>query len=99
MILIDDFNINKDSIDILKQYRTYLLTEKHLSDNSVSSYVLDIYKYLEYLEKKNIYDPIVISKDNIINYLEYLDNNKYSIYSILRKISSLTTLHHYIYKI
>lgn len=99
MILIDDFNINEDSIDILKKYRTYLLTEKHLSDNSISSYILDVYKYLKYLEGKKVYDPITISKENIINYLEYLDNNKYSIYSIVRKISSLRTFHHYLSKI
>lgn len=99
MILIDDFNINEDSIDILKKYRTYLLTEKHLSDNSISSYILDVYKYLKYLEGKKVYDPITISKENIINYLEYLDNDKYSIYSIVRKISSLRTFHHYLSKI
>lgn len=99
MICIDNFNINKDSIDILKQYRIYLLTEKHLSDNSIVSYVLDIYKYLNYLETKKIYDPIKITKEDVILYLEYLDNNKYSIYSVVRKISSLRIFHHYLSKI
>lgn len=99
MINIDNFNINKDSIDILKKYRAYLLTEKHLSDNSISSYILDIYKYLNYLEKIKIYDPIKINKDNILSYLEYLDNNNYSIYSVVRKISSLRLFHHYLSKI
>ena len=96
MINIDNIKLNKDTIDILKSFRAYLLTEKHLSDNSISSYISDIYNYLEYQEKRNIYDPIIISKDDIISYLEYLDNNKYSIYSIVRKISSLRLFHHYL---
>lgn len=96
MLAIDNFNINNDSIDILKHYRTYLFTEKHLADNSINSYILDVYKYLEYLEKNGIYDPIKITKENVIDYLDYLDKNKYSIYSIVRKISSLRIFHHYL---
>ncbi|MEE3342870.1 MAG: site-specific tyrosine recombinase XerD [Bacilli bacterium] len=98
MIKIEEFNINNDTKDILKQYRVYLLTEKHLLDNSITSYILDIYKYLSYLEKKNIKDPIKIKKEDIIDYLEYLDKEKYSIYSVVRKISSLRIFHHYLEK-
>ena len=96
MIKIDEFEINKDSIDILKHYRIYLLTEKHLSDNSISSYILDIYKYLLYLENNNIKNILKINRDDVINYLSYLDKEKYSIYSVVRKISSLRVFHHYL---
>lgn len=99
MLNIDNFNINKDSIDILKKYRSYLLTEKHLSDNSISSYILDIYKYLNYLEQLKIYNPLKIKKEDIINYLGYLDKEKYSIYSVVRKNSSIKAFHNYLSKI
>lgn len=98
MINIDNFNINKDSIDILKHYRIYLLTEKHLSDNSIASYILDIYKYLEFLEQNKVYNCLKITKENIIDYLSYLDKNKYSIYSVVRKLSSIRIFHHYLSK-
>ena len=98
MIKIEDFNINKDTKDILKQYRVYLLTEKHLSDNTITSYILDIYKYLSFLEKKGIKDPIKIKKEDVISYLSLLDKDKYSIYSVVRKISSLRVFHHYLEK-
>lgn len=98
MLNIDNFEINNDSLDIIKKYRSYLLTEKHLSDNSIASYILDIYKYLNYLEKEKIYDPIKIKKNNIIDYLGYLDKQKYSIYSIVRKISSIKAFHSYLSK-
>ena len=99
MINIDSFELNRDTIDILKEYRAYLLTEKHLSDNSISSYILDIYKYLSYLESIKVYDPIKINRDNVMSYLEYLDKNKYSIYSVIRKISSLRLFHKYLEKV
>ena len=94
MINIDNFNINNKNKNILKEYQVYLLTEQHLLDNSIFSYITDIYKYLEYIKK----DYSNIKKEDLINYLTYLDNNEYSIYSVVRKISSIRSFHFYLYK-
>ena len=94
MANIDSFNLNIKNKDILKEYQVYLLTEEHLLDNSISSYVTDIYKYLEYLEK-NYFD---IKKNDLINYLSQLDKDNYSIYSVVRKISSIRSFHFFLYK-
>ena len=99
MININNLDLNNNTKEILKKYRVYLLTEKHLSDNSISAYLEDIYIYLNYLEKKKITNPLKIKYNDILSYLEYLDSNKYSIYSIVRKISSLRLFHHYLSKI
>lgn len=96
MVEVECFSLNNDYIDVLKKYKLYLLTNKHLSDNSVDSYLLDIYKYLEYMEKSKINNINKIKKENIYNYLKSLDNNKYSIYSVVRKISSIKTFHRYL---
>jgi integrase/recombinase XerD len=96
MVEVECFSLNNDYIDILKKYKLYLLTNKHLSDNSVESYLLDIYKYLEYMEKSKINNIKKIKKEDIYNYLKSLDNNKYSIYSVVRKISSIKTFHRYL---
>lgn len=96
MVEVECFSLNNDYIDILKKYKLYLLTNKHLSDNSVDSYLLDIYKYLEYMEKSKINNIKKIKKEDIYNYLKSLDNNKYSIYSVVRKISSIKTFHRYL---
>lgn len=96
MVEVECFSLNNDYIDILKKYKLYLLTNKHLSDNSIDSYLLDIYKYLEYLEKSKINSIKKIKKEDIYNYLKSLDNNKYSIYSVVRKISSIKTFHRYL---
>ena len=99
MVNIEDFNINDFSRDFLKNYRIYLLTERHLSDNSITSYVLDVYKYLKYLENRGKGDVRTINKDDVVSYLEYLDENKYSIYSVVRKLSSLRVFHHYLSRV
>ena len=95
---INKFNLNKFNQDILREYQIYLLTEEHLLDNSISSYVTDVYKYLEYMEKININSYKDINKNNIINYLAFLDKEDYSIYSVVRKISSIRSFHLFLYK-
>lgn len=94
MINIDKLNISEDNREVIRNYQSYLLTVKHLSDNSISSYVLDIFKYLEFL---NV-DCFKIKKNDIINYLELLDKEKYSIYSVERKISTIKSFHNFLYK-
>jgi len=97
MIEIECFELNNEYIDILKKYQLYLVTEKHLSVNSLYSYILDIYKYLQYLENNsNIYNVKQIKKEDIYSYLKYLDDEKYSIYSVVRKISSIKSFHGFI---
>lgn len=94
MINIDKLDVNDINRDVLKNYQSYLLTIKHLSDNSIDSYVLDIFKYLNYLKN----DCFKIKKDDIIDYLENLSKEKYSIYSVERKISSIKNFHNFLYK-
>ncbi len=98
MITIENLEINKHHQEILKKYQTMLLTKKYLSDNSVNSYVEDIYKYISFQETKSIKNILNINKEDIYNYLEYLDENKYSIYSVVRKISSIKNFHEFLKK-
>ena len=50
--MCDEYYSYLDEIKkILKEYKVYLLTEQHLLDNSIVSYITDIYKYLEYLNE------------------------------------------------
>ena len=96
MIKIDHLKLSNTYKDILKKYQTDLLTKKYLTDHSVDAYVLDIYKYLSFQEKYKILSIQDIKKENIYNYLEKLDENKYSIYSVVRKISSLRNFYSFL---
>lgn len=90
----EKISLSDKNKEVLKNYKSYLLTIMQLSDNSIESYFLDIVKYLEFLE----IDCLRITKEDIVKYLEYLNDNDYSIYSIERKISSIKNFHHFLYR-
>ena len=85
---------NDKNMEFIMKYQTYLLSEKHLSDNSIFSYCEDIMLFLKYINK----DVTSITKENIYNYLAYLDKEKYSVYSVARKISSLKSFYIFLNK-
>ncbi len=97
MIKIDNLKLNKNNKDILEKYQIYLLTVKQKEEKTtVSSYIEDIYKYLEYMENNKIKTALNIEYQNITNYLKYLDNNNYETSSIIRKIVSIKLFHKYL---
>ena len=97
MIKIDNLKLNKNNKYILEKYQIYLLTVKQKEEKTtVSSYIEDIYKYLEYMENNKIKTALDIEYQNITNYLKYLDNNNYETSSIIRKIVSIKLFHKYL---
>ena len=93
MVDINKLEISNNNKKILSNYQTYLLTVKLLnSETTIDSYILDIYKYLEYLKK----DYHQTNNKDIYNYLKYLSDKKYSIYSVVRKISSIKSFYNYL---
>ena len=97
MIKIDNLKLNKNNKDILEKYQIDLLTVKQKEEKTtVSSYIEDIYKYLEYMENNKIKTALDIEYQNITNYLKYLDNNNYETSSIIRKIVSIKLFHKYL---
>lgn len=93
MIDIDSFKLSIDNKEILKKYHTYLITVKFLNiETTINSYILDIYKYLEYLDIP--YNKT--TNDDIYNYLKYLEEENYSIYSVVRKISSIKSFYNFL---
>lgn len=98
MITIDNLKLNNDNKEILKKYQIYLLTEKHLVENTITSYISDIYKYMLFLEEHGLSKVLNTTKEDVISYLEHLDEADYSIYSVVRKISSFKSFYYYIAK-
>lgn len=93
MMDIDRLGLSKKNQEILTNYHTYLITVKFLNvETTINSYVGDVYKYLEYIKKD--YDKT--DNDDIYNYLKYLSDNDYSIYSVVRKISSIKSFYNYL---
>ena len=93
MIEVNKLELSEKNIEILSNYQTYLITVKYLNvETTIASYILDIYKYLEYIKK----DYNQTDNKDIYNYLKYLSDNSYSIYSVVRKISSIKSFYNYL---
>jgi integrase/recombinase XerC len=76
------------------KYIEYLKYELNYSDNTINGYINHINKYLEYTKKKSI-NYKNITKDEIIDYLKYLDNQKLSNRSIGNILSSIRNYYDY----
>ena len=90
MVDIEKLNLSDNNKEILNKYYTYLITIKFLKvETTINSYILDIYKYLEYIDK----DYNKTNNEDIYKYLKELEKEKYSIYSVVRKISSIKSFY------
>jgi len=97
MIKIESLNLCSENKKILDKYQLELITTKYKEEKTtVHSYIEDLYKYLEYMEKENIKTYKDIKYENITNYLKYLDENNYKVTSITRKIVSIKLFHKYL---
>lgn len=83
-------------MDVVKEYIKYIKTKKKLSDNTVSSYFIDIKKYVEYLNNKNI-NLEKVGENDIIAYLMELERCNVSVSTISRMISSIKSFHDYLF--
>ncbi len=75
-------------MDLLKAFLTYLSVEKGLSKNTLQSYLTDLKKFHTFLSSKKR-ELSLFSKSNIIDFIERLREEGYSISSICRFISSI----------
>lgn len=84
-------NLDKTTKDFIK----YLKNEKRYPDTTILSYERDIDNYYGYIKLKNI-DYKNISKEEIRDYLKYLDDLKYSKSTISRILSTIRHFYSYL---
>ena len=80
---------------LLQDYLSFLSVEKGLSKNTVDSYYLDLKKFHDFLSSKNK-DVPSFSRADIVDFIEQLRDEGYSISSICRFISSIRGLCRYL---
>lgn len=73
----------------------YLSNEKRYPETTISSYERDLNNYYSYITLKKL-DYKTINKDEIRNYLKYLDELKYSKNTISRILSTLRHFYSYL---
>ena len=84
------------NVDLLAQYRDYLVSVREASENTLSSYLRDIRQLIEHLcDRKNIAITDVTESD-LQSYLEYLRGEGKSTSTIARNIASWKNFYQYL---
>ena len=83
-------------MEVVKEYIDYIKDKKKLSDNTVSSYYMDIRKYMNYLNYRNLGLKDIVEND-IIGYIISLEKDNVSVATISRMISSIKSFHDYLF--
>jgi integrase/recombinase XerD len=82
-------------LDILQNFLTYLAAEKGLARNTIESYRFDLRKFQEFLKSAEK-ELVLLTKNDVVDFIERLREEGYSLSSICRAISSIKGLCKYL---
>ncbi len=82
----------------VNKFKEYCLKELNYSEETILSYISDLDNYEEYLKNNNI-NYLDINKMEILDYLKYLDDLKYTNKTISRHLSTLRSFYNYLVNI
>jgi integrase/recombinase XerD len=82
-------------VEFLRDFLTYLSVEKGLSKNTIESYSIDLRKFQDFLLQKNK-SFSSFTRTDVVDFIETLRSEGYSISSICRYISSIKGLCKYL---
>ena len=82
-------------IKMNNKYIEYLKYELNYSEYTIKNYSIHVTKFFEYLDKKKL-SYNMLTKDNIINYLKFLDEQNYTNRSISLILSSLRSFYDFL---
>ena len=81
----------------IKQYRSYLKLERSLADNSIDAYLHDITKLRQFFEIKNLtLSPLKVSQNDLINFVEFINELGMSPYSQARILSGIKSFYKFL---
>jgi len=83
--------------DHIEDFLHYLMVERGLADNTITSYRRDLIGYARFLaENYQIQDPGAIERKHILQFLAHLKAEGKSTRTIARHIASLRSFHHFL---
>lgn len=84
--------------EVIKKFIEYIDKELNYSRETIINYEKDLTIYKDFLKIKN-YNYLSITKDQVMEYLKYLDSFKYQNKTISRILSSLRSFYNYLTEI
>lgn len=81
--------------DHVADYRRYLAEEKHAQDNTLNSYIRDLNQFQTWLNGTGVTDLRKVKKENVGEYLHYLDSKGKSPATVTRSVASIRSFYNY----
>lgn len=83
-------------MEVINEYIDYIKNNRKLTLNTVNSYFIDIKKYMEYINSKEL-KLLELNENDIISYIIELEKSNASVSTISRAISSVKSFHEYLF--
>lgn len=81
--------------DYIEQFKTYLLKERKMSENSLQAYYRDVMEYNRFLDEKQAGDLKDTSNTEIVSFVLKLKNDGKSSATVNRKVASLRAFYNF----
>lgn len=81
--------------DYIEQFRTYLIKERKMSNNSLQAYCRDVLEYSKFLKEKNILELDDGSNTEVVSFVLKLKNDGKSSATVNRKVASLRAFYNF----
>lgn len=81
--------------DYIQEYRTYLIEERHVSANTLSSYLRDMNQFWSWLTENGTIDLRKVKKAVISQYLQHMESIGKSPATITRSIASIKSFYQF----
>ena len=82
--------------DMIEDFLNYLLVERGLSENTISAYRSDLYKYSDFTQKKRRLHPNEIRRDDIRDYMMTQKERGLGANSISRSLVAIKVFHRFL---
>lgn len=83
-------------MEVINEYIDYIKNNRKLTPNTVNSYFIDIKKYMQYINSKEL-KLLELNENDIISYIIELEKSNASVSTISRSISSVKSFHEYLF--
>ena len=84
------------SVEILEQYKSYLIRERSASENTLASYMRDLRQLQEYLVSETEVELLNVTSDDLQQYLDVLRTAGKSVSTLARNVASWKNFYQYL---
>lgn len=93
--MVDQGRISAYMEKEIKAFISYLHNVKGTSANTEMSYKRDLEKVQHFMESRGIHEASEVTEQDLLDYVKYLEDNRFAAATVSRNIASLKAFYHY----